>query len=297
MKELAPGIFKMSMEDYLKHPAYSRTTLVNALESAAKAKATIDAEKETTDPMRLGTATHFAFLEAAGVAKHFALYRGKPDDHGKYPAKIIRAGSQWEIHKGNALSQGLDPHLTMDQYNHALSMGEALRINPVTQHLFNRKPARTEITIVFEIEILGVKIPIKVRIDRLIQDEFPTQADIKTTASVSDHKFSRSIIDFGYDIQAWLYRKAFIARTKLEVTNFVIAAVEKKATIMVGDKLTHAVRVFDMAPWLKGGEQRGLEALAVIAKSIANNEWPSYPARVESLEPPDWYIKKYEGRR
>lgn len=296
MKELPPGIHDLSMSDYVAYPAYSRSTLVAALETAGHAQGIMEIPAEVNDPMRLGTATHMAFLEPAEVAKVFALYRGKPiaheDDTISYPKRVIRGGAHWEAHQRNALSQGLDPHLTMTQYDHALSMGEALRLKKATRDLFTRSPARREIVILFNIEARGIVLPMKVRIDCLIEDEFPTQADIKTTESVSDRSFHNSIYNYGYDIQAWLYRKAYIALTGMEVTNSVIAAVEKKKSIIVDGKHTHAVRVFDMVDWLEGGKRRGLQALNVIAQSLIDNDWPNYPDRVERSEPPTWYRKQ-----
>lgn len=300
MKEISPGIFEMTMEEYVKYPAYSRSVLVAALESAGHALAVETQPKDETDAMRLGTATHAAFLEPAEVAKHFSLYRGKPTEkEGQliFPKTIVRRGNHWEAHKKNALSQGMDPHLTLTQYEHALSMGEALRLHRKTRTLFERKPVRREVVIVFSITALGVEIPIKVRIDSLIQDEFPTLVDLKTAADISDFSFTQSIIRYGYDIQAWLYRKAFIARTKLDITNFVIAAVEKDQKIAVGSKLTHAVRVIEMEVWLPGGQQRGLQALGVIARGIQTGDWPAYPDQVETLDPPKWYQKQYGGIR
>ncbi len=296
MREISPGVYSMSMEEYIAFPAVSRTVLVTALGTPAAALAARDHPKDTTDAMRLGTATHMAALEPAEVAKHFALYKGKPKEDGELPKKVIRSGQHWEQHKQNAISQGMDPFLTLEKYELALSMGRALKLNDVSRRLFERKPATNELTIVFEIELQGVTIPIKVRIDCLIRDEFPTQADLKTAANVQDFSFTRSIIDYGYDIQAWLYRKAFISRTQVEVTNFVIAAVEKTKSIVVGDELTHAVRVFEMEPWLKGGEQRGLTALNIIAACTKAGEWPAYPSKVERLEPPKWYRQQWSGR-
>jgi hypothetical protein len=282
----------MTMEEYIAYEAFSRSDLVATLETAAHGQAVIHFPKDTTDPMRLGTATHMAFLEPAEVPKHFSLYKGKPS-----VKRITRSGEHWEAHKNSALSQGLDPYLTVEKYDHALSMGEALRLHRKTRTLFSREPVRKEVVIVFTIKVLGRELPIKVRIDCLIEDEFPTQADIKTAASISDYSFGKSIIEYGYDIQAWLYRKAFVARTDIEVTNFVIAAIEKKKEIMLGGKLTHAVRIFEMDVWLEGGKQRGMEALGIIAHGLNTDEWPSYPDQVERLDPPDWYTKKYGGKR
>lgn len=302
MKTLGPGIYEMTMEEYIAYPAVSRTVLVDTLISPAHGLASMKFPKDTTDAMRLGTATHMAFLEPGEVPKHFAVYMGKPNEKtGKIPKQIVRRGEHWEAHQASAKSQGLDPYLTVSQYEEALSMGRALRLNPDSAALFAREPFQREVVILFTKKIkVGKKtivIPIKVRIDSLITDEYPTEADVKTAKSVADRSFINSIIEYGYDIQSWLYREAFIASTEIKVTNFVIAAVEKDKRIMdprTGE-LTHAVRVIEMKRWLKGGEQRGLEALSILAKCKADNYWPAYPDGVEELEPPSWYQTQHGG--
>ena len=280
MKKLGEGLYEMTMAEYIAHPASSRGEMVDVLITPAHAKRKKTFPKITTDAMRIGTATHMAFIEPHELLKTYNLFTGK-----------VRRGENWELHKAVAERTGKDPYLTQSQYDLALSMGDALRLNKTASALFNRKPSRREIVIIFT--LAGVEV--KVRIDTLITDEMPTVADIKTAKAIDDHSFFNSIYAYGYDIQSWLYLKAFRARTHVNVGNFVIIAVEKERNIVVDGKLTHAVRDIDMRDYMKGGEQRALEALSIIADCRKNDSWPAYPDKVERLPPPNWYTKRHGG--
>ena len=281
MKKLADGIYEMTMAEYIAHPAISRSAMVDALITPAHAVRGMTFPKDTTDAMRVGTATHMAFLEPTQLLHTFNLFTGK-----------VRRGEKWELHKAAAENAGKDPYLTQSQYDLALSMGEALRLNKTTSALFSRTPNKREIVIIFS--LCGMEV--KVRLDTLITDDCPTIPDIKTAKAIDDHSFASSVYAYGYDIQSWIYREATRAKLKkYRVNNFVIAAVEKERNIVIDGKLTHAVRVFDMRDWMKGGEQRALEALSIIADCRKNETWPSYPDKTVRFTPPNWYIKRHGG--
>lgn len=325
MTHAGPGIHEMSMEAYIAHPAISRGVLLKALIHPALGKAAMDFPGETTDPMRLGTATHMSVYEQEKIPLRFSIWKETyKDEKTGQDKKQVRRGAKWEAHLKAAQIAGRDPNLTESQYAHALSMGRAVREHEVAGALLARQPSRKELVIIFEDSVTGLLL--KVRIDQLIEDELPTVADLKTCASVEERAFTDSIIRYGYDIQTWLYPAAFraieggdyippadvrkranaAARGKEHVSepppvNFVITAVEKDKTIPNpkdgGKTLTHAVRVFEMERWMAGGHMRARYALDILAKCRENNEWPSYPLRVERLDPPDWYLRQWGGRR
>lgn len=283
MKKLAEGIFEMTMKEYIAHKAVSRSAMVDALITPAHAIRGMAFPKETTDAMRVGSATHMAFLEPHKLLNTYSLFTGK-----------VRRGEKWELHKKAAENAGKDPYLTERQYDLALSMGEALRLNKTTKALFDRTPNKREIVIIFTLAGLDVKV----RLDTLITDDCPTIPDIKTAKAIDDHAFFNSIYAYGYDIQSWLYREGTRARLRqLKVSNFVIAAVEKERNVVIAGMLTHAVRVFDMRDYMKGGEQRALEALSIIEDCQKNGSWPSYPDKTVRLTPPNWYLKRHSGVR
>ena len=294
------GIHEMTMEEYLAHPAISRGVLLETLISPARGKKAMDFPSETTDPMRLGTATHMSVYEQEKIPLRYSIWKEtyKDEKTGK-DKKQVRRGERWDAHLTSAKIGGKDPHLTESMYAHAMSMGKAVREHPIAGALLKREPSRKELVIIFEDPDTGLLI--KVRIDQLIEDDFPTVADLKTCQKVDDRAFSNSIIAYGYDIQAWEYPAAFRAVGDHETVNFVIAAVEKDLTIPNpndgGKTLTHAVRVIEMDCWQAGGHMRARYALDILAQCRENNEWPSYPLRVERLDPPDWYLKQWSGIR
>jgi len=293
-----PGIHKMTMEEYIAHPAVSRGVMLKALINPALALASMNFPGETTKEMSLGTATHTCLYEPEEMLLRYAIWKDRVKDEKTGKDKNQkRAGEKWETHKKAAESAGKDPNLTESEQAHAMSMSKAVQEHPTTGALLRRRPCRFELVIIFKDPVTGILI--KVRIDQLIEDDFPTVGDLKTCQSVSDRLFSAEIITYGYDIQSWLYPAGFRAVGDHETVNFVISAVEKKKTIPSADgkSLTHAVRVFEMDCWQAGGHARARYALDILAQCRKNNEWPSYPLRVERLDPPDWYLKQWGGRR
>ena len=294
------GIHEMSMSDYLAHPAISRGVLLETLISPARGKKAMDFPGATTDPMRLGTATHMSVYEQEKIPLRYSIWKETyKDEKTGETKKQVRRGVKWEAHLKSAKIGGKDPHLTESIYAHALSMGKAVREHPIAAALLARTPSRKELVIIFEDPDTGLLI--KVRIDQLIEDDFPTVADLKTAQKVDDHAFSRSIIDYGYDIQSWEYPAAFRAVGGHEAVNFVIAAVEKEMTIPNpndgGKPLTHAVRVFEMDRWQSGGRMRARYALDILAQCEKDKQWPSYPLQVERIDPPAWYLRQWGDSR
>ena len=297
-EHVGPGIHEMSMEAYLAHPAISRGVLLETLISPARGKKAMDFPGATTDPMRLGTATHMSVYEQEKIPLRYSIWKETyKDEKTGETKKQVRRGVKWEAHLKSAKIGGKDPHLTESMYAHALSMGKAVREHPIAAALLARTPSRKELVIIFEDPDTGLLI--KVRIDQLIEDDFPTVADLKTCQKVDDRAFANSIIEYGYDCQAYLYTAAFRAIGGHESVNFVIAAVEKDKTILAADgkTLTHAVRVFEMERWRAGGHMRVRTALDRLALCEKEQIWPSYPLRVERLDPPDWYLRRWGGRR
>lgn len=115
-----------------------------------------------------------------------------------------------------------------------------------------------------------------------------TVVDLKTTASAEPGKFSRSVADFGYALQAAWYIEAVQALGLAERVRFVFVVVEKSAPHLVG--------VYELADeWLTIGRQQVEEALSVFAACTAADVWPSYTEGVRLLQPPSWLARQYAG--
>ncbi len=322
-KFAGPGIHEMSLEEYLAHPAISRGVMLDTLISPALGRASMDFPGETTPQMRLGTATHTIVYEPDEMPLRFSIWKEtRKDEKTGETRKRPRQGNDWKAHLKAAEIGGRDPNLTEGQYKLATSMSKAVKEHPIAGALLRRQPSRMELVIIYKDKVTGFLI--KVRIDQLIEDEFPTINDLKTCQSVGDREFAKAIIDHGYDIQSDLYPTGFLAlagrgqpqlrpdaRAEANAAaegeeiiyeppvNFVITAVEKKLTIPSADgkTLTHAVRVFDMARCRAGGRMRARYALDILAQCEKNKKWPSYPLQVERCDPPDWYLRQWGGIR
>lgn len=146
--------------------------------------------------------------------------------------------------------------------------------------------------------------------------------DLKTTEDASLEGFSKSIANWGYDVQHPYYLDGL--RLALEQSDsvppsvgtaelsaywidpvtgvlcrcrpdfwrgqpdyFVFVAVEKKAPYAVG------VYVLD-ADSVASGRAQYLDALNIYAKCLANDNWPGYSDKVQTISVPAWHLRKNE---
>jgi hypothetical protein len=103
--------------------------------------------------------------------------------------------------------------------------------------------------------------------------------DLKTCASASHHDFQKSILNYGYHIQAGMIHEALKVVAGKEVKNFVFIAIEKEPPYAIG-----VYQLDDNA--LQKGIQKFKEIINGIKRCLDANEWPSYPPGLIDL--PSW---------
>ncbi|TXH59332.1 MAG: hypothetical protein E6Q97_00115 [Desulfurellales bacterium] len=139
--------------------------------------------------------------------------------------------------------------------------------------------ATTEVSLVTMSEEFG--IPVKARLD--LVPVGPDLADVKFTTDVSARAFASHAYDLGYHLQAAWYLDVWndLAGAEQLKTRFKFIAVESAAPF--------AVNVFTVTPDLIAlGREQYLEALAVYARCMHEDDWPAYPENVIPLEVPAW---------
>ena len=124
------------------------------------------------------------------------------------------------------------------------------------------------------------RVALKARPDLWVGDD--TLVDIKTTDDASPEAFTRTVLNFGYHIQAAHY----MAMTG--AAHFTFVAVERTAPYAVG------IYRLD-SEWLQAGENMRRKAITLLHECQALDKWPAYPTSLQTLSCPKWVLNKSEN--
>lgn len=254
----ADGVhYDIPFEDYLGWDLPSQTIIKEGRQSMAHLKAAVAGErvKEVTDDMALGTALHTAFLEPANMLTRVALWEGG-----------TRRGKDWEAfratHKGKTI-------LTKPYFSKLIGMVSALRKHPVVKQWAARMEA-TEVSAVGTME--GVRL--KARCDALTSDPL---VDLKKVTSTDPRVITWTVLDFGYHIQAAVYRKLF-GRDR-----FMLICQEGTPP--------YDVVPYELSPaFLRHGADDAAGLLQAYAYALKTGVWPGRSDDIVTLEPPEWLV-------
>lgn len=127
----------------------------------------------------------------------------------------------------------------------------------------------------------GIEVRVKGRADVLHDTAI---VDLKTTTDASPDALKRSILRYGYHIQAAHYLDIFAPE---ETHDYLIVAVEKSPPYLV------TVALLD-ADWIDLGRRRCADAYAAWAACTATGHWPGYAAGVVVLDLPPWADRTHD---
>lgn len=115
--------------------------------------------------------------------------------------------------------------------------------------------------------------------------------DIKTTTDASPDACQRKIIDFGYDLQSTLYKKAVeIIRPNLTgKVRFIFLFIEVEAPYCLT-----SIELDNMFQYI--GEFKLNKAANIWRECIDTNIWPNYSQDIIIIEPPKWELTKIENQ-
>lgn len=115
------------------------------------------------------------------------------------------------------------------------------------------------------------------RIDWLLPNAI---VDLKTTINAAPAKFSRSLVDYGYALQAAWYQQGYEVLTG-ERLPFVHVVVEKEPP--------HLVAVYQLdADAIAYGAEKAREARVLFAECESSGVWPGYSPDIELVSLPGW---------
>jgi len=250
----ALGVSKSALDDFAKCPAWYYAKHV------AK-----EVEREETAAMQYGTLLHSLILDGK------ASYHAKPDGM----SFASKDGKAWrEAHQDlPIISQGESDSLQR-------TAGELLK-HPVASKLFGE--GRSEVSM-FGIHAETNTI-IKGRADWIGSGRI---VDIKTTADASNKGLSKSIYNFGYHRQAWLYLE-LAKQNALELGQFVFIAIEKGPVPLINVRALSPTAI----------EQGGIEInsqLRDLAECRRTGIWKDYSAdNIGEIDLPTWAYNDTTG--
>ena len=127
-------------------------------------------------------------------------------------------------------------------------------------------------------------VPFKARLDAYGED---IVVDLKTTRSASPEEFERSIMNYGYGLQAAAYLRA-ADRCGLKVKHFCFICVESEAP--------HAVAVYRLKnDVIDLFDARLAPLVERYGQCVKSRKWPGYSDTVTEIGVPAWYQRQLEN--
>lgn len=255
----------MTTEEYRAHPSLNFSLAKHLLKSPAHFKSAQDEEREETDAMRVGTLAHAMILEGKNLLDLYAI---KPEGM----SFATKEGKAWR-------DMQTKPILKEEDSNSIPRMAESIAAN--TDAALILKGCVNKETPVFA-SLQGVEC--KALIDS--HGRHPKGglviADFKTTLDASPWKFSKTVFDMDYDMQAAWYSDilAMVLGDDVAPLWYWIAS-EKKAPF------ANAV----YAPndeMMQSGRSKVERALTIYKECVESGEWPMPYQGIKLLSLPKW---------
>lgn len=253
---IALNAHKMPWSDYFDHPFLNKSAAMHLLRSPAHFQAYLQAERKETPAFNRGLAMH---AKLAGERDTVAV---APDVDRR--TKIGKeAWAAFQLEAAGKIVVTPDVDLQTDR------MAEAIARNGIAGEYL--RTGEHELSIFFDFD--GVAC--KARIDCLLGDAI---VDWKGAADIE--AFARSAAAYHYDLQAAWYSEAARAVTG-KALPFVFVVVE--------DAPPYGVKVFQAGEtMLERGLHNMRRCVDLYRQCKQANDWPGYPAEIETLELPAW---------
>lgn len=232
----------------------------------------------TSRAFDVGSAAHAKIL---GVGAGIAVY---PDEH-LTPSGNVSTKAATVAWEDEQRAMGLTP----------VSPADVQRVDAMAEAVLAHEGARPflEVAVHREVsifaEIDGVRV--RARLDALSDDTRSGvfAVDVKTTEDATPHGFTRSVQNYGYDVQDAHYRDTYQAATGNPIEKFVFIAVEKSAPHEVGVS-------YLPDQWIAMGRTKAATARRIYAECMETGVWPGYSPEVVALDPPAWAVIDHEMR-
>lgn len=265
----------MDMDEYQEHPAVSRSGLMEMMRSPQHYHwryLSGKAEKEDTTPLRVGAAFHTLVLEPDTFHSRAIVWSGKPRNtkEGKDEYAAAQASANGRV----LLKQG--------EFDDLKDMAAALLAQPASSKVIAKNGKIESSFFWFDDEF---KVWAKARPDYYRDDGIVL--DLKTCEDASREAFEKSIVNYGYDIQAYMQMEAIKQVTGKAPDNFVFVCVEKDKPHCT------AFYVADQA-MLECGSVRYARLMSRYAECFHAKNWPGYGNLIQTISVPKWFASKLD---
>jgi len=214
--------------------------------------------------LAFGSLAHAFVLEPHAAE---ARYRPRSDVDGR--TKEGKQVREWEA--ALTASQGVK-FVSRADYDAAINIAAAVRSHLGATELLSNGFAEVA-GILADYQGVNVRIKPDYRSSTAI-------VDLKTTQDARSDAFTRSILNYGYDVQAALYVDVAAAIDGMK-RDFYWVAVEKEAP--------YAVAVYKASDeMLQRGRDAYRKAIEIYKECAALDLWPAYSQQVQTLELPGW---------
>lgn len=269
----------MTEREYNEAPGIRRSDLWKIRESPEKFLWATTHPVETSPAMLFGAAAHKLILEGTQeFATEFAV--------APVVDKRTKAGKdEWErfcaANKGKTI-------VSEDDFCTMFDMGGQICKCNLADELLHGKDGETEVPFFWTDKDTGEEC--KVKLDRLLQIEGKyVVVDYKTAANAETEEFCRSIIRYGYHLQAAMYTEAVMVEKKLNYRpDFIFVVQEKKEPYSV-----NVVRVSGDSNVMLYGIDTFRELIGTLHNCKALNYFPGYLGmygEMNDAELPGWVL-------
>lgn len=268
-------VLDMPHENYLASKAVSRSGLMDLLRSPQhfwyKHMSGL-ADHEETNALKIGTAFHCLLLEPNLFNDKVLVWSGAPRNTKEGKAEYADA---LENANGRVI-------IKQSEFDQLKLMAQSIKDQPAAGKLINSS-GKVEASFFYHDQTHDVMA--KARPDFWREDGIVI--DLKTTVDASEDEFSKSIANYGYDVQAFMQMEAVERVTGNRPQAFVFIAVEKDPP--------YACAFYQAdEDLLRCGEYRYHMLMEKYASCYKSGKWPGYGSLVRPIGPPEWFVKRLD---
>jgi hypothetical protein len=262
----AVGVHKMSLGDYLDHPALSSSGARKLLPPSCPALFHHERSNpiQATPEMEFGSVAHELLF---GDGHGYVVL-----DYDSYRTNAAKADAAL------ARENGYIPILKHD-YRVAQAMVAVVRAHPIAGKVF--AGGQSELTLIWDDKQSGVQL--RSRLDKLTTGRHGRTivADYKTAASADKEKIGKASWDYGYAQQADFYLDGVRALALGEDPGFLLITQMKEPPYLVTigqyDEVSMAI-----------ARELNRRAIALFAQCSETGVWPSFDDGIATLSLPGW---------